>query len=240
MKWKKIDDWTSGTVNMILRRHPNGFAGFVVQGERGMGKSMYAYKVMAKIYQTLGELNEYDAYFKALEYMIFSPHELIELIKHNLKHHVITPVLCLDDATVHFSSYKYFIDLYEVILLKGMFDTIRTVLTGLLLTCPKRRNLLRFLKDYDDYKIQILTPREGGNQWHKLARCYHFHYYPDETKYRVWVPYQDHYSIYVPGKEDDITSPYGAYYNKREKYLEIINDKLEEMMKVKGKLARAT
>jgi len=39
--------------------------------------------------------------------MIYSPKDLIELIRHNIKHDEITPVICLDDATVHFNSYKF-------------------------------------------------------------------------------------------------------------------------------------
>lgn len=236
MNRKKLSEWNSGTVDKILKRHPNGFAGFVIQGERGMGKSMYAYKVMARIYMILNNLDEYDSYAMALNHMIFSPEDLINMVKHNLKNNYITPVICLDDATVHFNSYKFFVDLHEVILLKGMFDTIRTVLTGLLLTCPTRRNLLKFLKDYDDYKIDIKYA--PGNPMDRLGRCYQFNWYPDEKKYRVIIPYQDYYSVYVPGAEDDPSSPYGAYMVKRKYYLQSINDKMEEMIKIKEKIKK--
>jgi len=238
MKWKKLNDWNSGTAHRIVLRHPDGFIGYQIQGERGMGKSMYAYKVMAKVYQTLYELDEYDAYFKALDYMIFSPSDLINLIEHNIAADKITPVICLDDATVHFNSYKFFVDLHEVILLKGMFDTIRTAITGLLMTCPNRKQLLSFLRAYDDYKIEIKkAPGANANngQYNRYARCYHFMYYPDERKYKVVVPFQDKYSVYVPGNKDDISSPYGAYMVKRKKYLALINNKMKEIMKEKEK-----
>jgi len=232
MNRKNLKDWNSGTVNKILRRHPNGFAGFVVVGERGMGKSTYAYKVMAKIYQLVDELDEYDAYRKALDHIIFQPKDLINLIEHNISKDFITPVICLDDATVHFNSYKFFVDLHEVILLKGMFDTIRTAITGLIMTCPTGRNLLKFLKDYDDYKIQVMLDPDNGNSWNRLARCYRFNYYPDDRKYRVWVDYQDHYSCYIPNE------PYGWYISKRKKYLEMINTKMKELIKVKEKMKK--
>jgi len=237
MNRKRLEDWNSGTVDKIIRRHPNGFAGFVIQGERGRGKSMYAYKVMAKIYQQLNGLDEYEAYAMSLNHMIFSPSELISMVKNNLKNNYVTPVLCLDDATVHFNAYKFFVDLHEVILLKGMFDTIRTVLTGLLMTCPTRRSLLKFLKDYDDYKIDI--KHAPGNAMDRFARCYQFNWYPDERKYRVIVPYQDRYSVYVPGSEEDVSSPYGAYMVKRKRYLQSINEKLEDMMQVRKKLKKS-
>jgi len=192
--------------------------------------------VMAKIYQQLNGLDEYEAYAMSLNHMIFSPSELISMVKNNLKNNYVTPVICLDDATVHFNAYKFFVDLHEVILLKGMFDTIRTVLTGLLMTCPTRRNLLKFLKDYDDYKVDI--KHAPGNAMDRLARCYQFNWYPDERKYRVIVPYQDRYSVFVPGSEEDVNSPYGAYMVKRKRYLQSINEKLEVMMEVRKKLKK--
>jgi hypothetical protein len=245
-RYKKIYDWHSGTVDTILRRHPNGFAGYVVQGERGMGKSMYAYKVMAKTYLQLGKYrsfetgeiipveNELDAYKASLEYMIFSPDDLINLIEYNIQNDYITPVLCLDDATVHFNSYMFFVDLHTVILLKGLFDTIRTVLSGLLMTCPKRRNLLSFLRDYDDYKIEIKKAQTGYND--RLARCYQFNWYPDDRKYRVQIPFQDKYSCWVPDTRIyPEWGPYEEYMKKRKSYLEVINDKLKLMRSEKKK-----
>lgn len=246
MNIKHLNDWNSGLVVRILKRHPDGFIGAVIQGERGQGKSMYAYKVMAKIYLTLGKYrsikdgkvysvnDEWDAYVAALDHIIFSPSELINIFKYNNKNNHVTPVLCLDDATVHFNSYKFFVDLYEVILLKGMFDTIRTVATGLLMTCPKRRSLLSFLREYDDLKIDIKKDT-GGESYNRLARAYQFNWYPDDKKYRVIIPFQDRYSCYVPGSQDDVTTPYGMYYKKRKSYNESMTEKMEELMLEKEK-----
>lgn len=251
MNYKSLGEWNSGMVHRILKRHPNGFIGAVVQGERGQGKSMYAYKVMAKVYLSLGEYrsvrdgrwypveSEMDAYTASLDHMIFSPSELINLFKYNNKNNYVTPVLCLDDATVHFNSYKFFVDLFEVILLKGMFDTIRTVATGLLLTCPKRRNLLSFLRDYDDLKIDIKKD-VGGDNYNRIARAYQFNWYPDDRKYRVIIPFQDKYSCYVPGRQDDPLSPYGMYFEKRKRYNESVTEKMEELMVEKEKRKRKT
>ena len=226
MNYKKLQDWNSGTVEAILRRYPNRFFGANIQGERGMGKSMYAYKVMAKVYMVLDGLDECGSYEKALQHFIFEPKELISLIQHNIKENFVTPVICLDDATVHFNSYKFFTDLYEVILLKGMFDTIRTAVSGLLMTCPNRRTLLKFLREYDDYKIQILASNGADERY---ARCYQFNYFPDEHKYRIRIPYQDQYSVFVPDEY------YHPYIVKRKKYLEAINNKLVMMLEKKGR-----
>lgn len=224
MNYKHLEDWNSGTVERIINRYPRGFFGAVIQGERGLGKSMYAYKVMAKVYMMTENLTEVEAYAKALEHFIFEPKELMDLVKKNVKNKYVTPVICLDDATVHFNSYKFFTDLYEVILLKGIFDTIRTAVTGLLFTCPNRRSLLRFLRDYDDHKISIIS-YDGFERMDRYARCYKFNWYPDERKCKVLVPYQDSFSCFVP---DEYYKPYLA---KRNYYLEMINTKMEELMK---------
>ena len=244
--YKPITEWNSGSVATICRRHPNGFAGYVIQGERGLGKSMYAYKVMASVYLQLGQYrcfetgevlpveNELDAYKASLEYMIFSPDDLINLVEYNIANDYVTPVLCLDDATVHFNSYMFFVDLHTVILLKGLFDTIRTVLSGLLMTCPKRRALLSFLRDYDDYKIEIKKSQDGYYQ--RLARCYQFNWYPDDRKYRVQIPFQDKYSCWVPDKRVyPDWPPYEKYMEKRKQYLSVINDKLKLIREQKKK-----
>jgi len=246
MNVKHLSDWNSGLVHRILKRHPDGFIGAVVQGERGQGKSMYAYKVMAKVYYTLGEYRsistgevvkvdtEEDAYKGSLEHMIFSPAELISIFKYNNANDYVTPVLCLDDATVHFNNYKFFVDLFEVILLKGLFDTIRTVATGLLMTCPKRRGLLSFLRDYDDLKIDI-KKGTGGESYNRIARAYQFNWYPDDRKYRVIIPFQDKYSCFVPGDKNDVSTPYGMYYKKRKMYNETVTEKMEDLMIEKKK-----
>jgi len=228
MNRKKLDDWNSGTVSRILHRHPNGFVGFTVVGERGSGKSMYAYKVMARVYQLLEGLDEKEAYRRSLDCMIFKPGDLISLIKRNIDEDRITPVICLDDATVHFNSYKFFTDLYEVILLKGMFDTIRTVISSLLITCPNRKHLLSFMRNYNDYKVDIkMAP--GGENYDRYARCYQFNWYPDERKFKVVVPFQDKYSCYVPNWAFD------PYMEKRKRYLKDINDNITLLMQKKQK-----
>jgi len=227
MNIKSLSDWNSGSVEKIIRRHPNGFVGFTVVGERGQGKSMYALKVLAKVYMIIDELDEHDAYMKALEHFIFTPHDIINLIKNNIHNDFITPVICIDDATVHFNSYKFFTDLYEVILLKGMFDTIRTAVTGLVITCPNRKHLLSFMRNYNDYKVEIKYRAGGG--WERIARCYQFNWYPDERKFKVIVPFQDKYSVFVPDEY------YNMYMVKRKHYLEEINKKMEALMGKKAK-----
>lgn len=221
---KKLKDIDSKLANRILKRHPNGFLGATIAGERGAGKSMYAYQVMAKVYYEYNGFYKIDdeesAYDMALDHMIFDMKDLIMLIHNNIKKDYISPVITLDDATVHFCSYKFFTNRREVVLLLGLFDTIRTAVTGLLLTTPNRKMLLNFLRNYDDYKIKILM---ASGDWRRYARAYRWNYLPDEKKFHIIVPFQDNFSCYVKNKY------YDKYMIKRKNALRNIDN---EMLKI--------
>jgi len=175
----------------------------------------------------LDDLSERDAWLKALDCMIFTPKGLMDRVEYNIKKDIISPVWCIDDATVHFSSYLYFINLYEASLLNATFDTIRTVVSTLLLTCPKRRRLLAGLRHYDDYNIVIY--KDIGYQ--RKAVAIKWYSLPD-GKQRFRKEFEDHFSCYIPNWI------YKLYLDKRKKYLKEISDdlrklkeKLEEKMK---------
>ena len=227
MNRKKIEDSNLILGNRIKKIHPNGFMGAIIEGERGYGKSMYALKVMAQIFYNMEGLNETQAWDKALDNMIFTMEDVITRINYNIENDIVAPVWCLDDATVHFCSYKYFTNLYEVILLHGMFDTIRTVVTGLLLTCPKRKLLLSALRNYDDYTIQIGKDISGdSNGYSRVAKGIKWYTWPD-GKRRFRKMFEDHYSCYVPNWI------YDKYMVKRKKYLQDVNTELQDIIKEK-------
>lgn len=216
MDYVKLKNWNSGMVKGIIRRHPmnpheqNGFISGAIVGERGGGKSTYAYKVLAKTYYELNGYNtidaEEEAYKEALDCIIFDPLSFIQLIMRNKRNRTITPAICLDDASVHFGKYLFQTNakLNQAIL--GLTATLRTAVTGFLITCPTRAHLAKFLREYDDYRVRIIRQND---RWERIARYYQWNYYPDEKKYRVQVPFQDKYSCYIP-------EPYYTwYYNKK-------------------------
>lgn len=225
-RYRHLRDVNSVLAKRIIQRHPREFLGGVIYGERGNGKSMYAYKIMAKVYYELNGFNKTDdeatAYDIALDHMIFNMEDLIMLIHNNIKKDIVSPVICLDDATVHFCSYKYFTHMKQVIHLHGIFDTIRTAVTGLLLTCPKRKLLLSFLRQYDDLKIKVL--RADG--WNRYARAYRWNWLPDEKKYNISVPFQDNFSCYVRDEYFD------KYMVKRKAALKEMDDQMMKILKI--------
>ena len=151
-----MEDWDLRLSKYIVNRvKHNGFLSAITKAERGYGKSMYNLKIMAYVYYTLDACSEEEAWDKALRNMLFTPDQLLDKIKDNMENETLTPVLCIDDAAVHFSSYLYFINLYEASLLNATFDTIRTSANAILINCPDKRRLLSGLRHYDDYEITI-------------------------------------------------------------------------------------
>ena len=212
MNYKKLSDWNSGFVNWVIRRHPssphkqNGFMGGFIFGERGLGKSTYCYKVLAKVYYELNGFNkkddEIEAYKMALDCMLYEPSEFQRLTFYNKIKRIITPIICLDDASMHFGKMLHVTNpkLYAALL--GQTATVRTTVTGFLINAPRRSHVAKFLRDYDDFKGEVKTDM-GGNTidmqgWNRKIRYYKWNYYPDEVKYRIQIPFQDKYSMFVP------------------------------------------
>jgi len=227
----RIADFDFRLAEKIISCHPNGFISAIIEGERSYGKSMYALKVMAQVYQHLLNLSEDDAWQKALDNMLFSMADVIKNISNNIRNDVVTPVWCLDDATVHFCSYKFFTHLHEVILVHGLFDTLRTAVSGLLLTCPKRSLLLKALRNYDDFTIQI-SKLPGGNGYRRVAKGVKWYSLPSGKRCFKKI-FEDYYNCYVP---DWI---YEKYMAKRKYYLESVNLEMENLIREKIELAAA-
>jgi len=220
---KKISDFDSRLANFIKRQHPNGFVGAIIEGERGYGKSMYAMKVMAQLYHSMDGLSEEEAWNKALDHMLFTMEDFTSRIDWNINNDFITVAWCLDDATVHFGSLKYFTNLFEVMQIYAMMATIRAACTGLLITCPRRSLLLKGLRDYDDFTVQI--NKDEGN-YNRIARGIKWFTIPDGRR-RYRKMYEDHYSCIIP------TWIYKKYQIKRKKYLQDVNREMQNILKEK-------
>ena len=232
INYKKIWEWNSGFHDWVIRRHPhnghkqNGFMGGFIFGERGQGKSTYALKVMAKVYFTLNGLTgtdgEGEAYLWAINKMIYEPQDFQHLTTYNKLHGIVTPILCLDDASMHFHNMLHITNPKEYAALLGQTATVRTAVTGLLITAPKRKHVVKFLRDYDDYKGEAFIDAGSGydathQNWRRKIRFYKWNYYPDEVKYRIKIPFQDKYSCYIPDE-------YYLLYVHRKGYFEIKHD----------------
>jgi len=232
MNYKKLNDWNSGFHNWVLIRHPhekrkqNGFMGGFIFGKRGSGKSTYCYKLQAKIYYTLNGYynvdNEEDAYKQSLKYMLFDPVDFRSLLIKNKIKGDITPVVTLDDASMHFGNTLHQTDAKLYAALRAETATIRTAITGFLINAPKRDHVAKCLRDYDDYKgesMRVKGPSTSNEErqtenWERKIRFYEWRWYPDEKKYNIKIPFQDKYSCYVP-------EPFYSWYTTKKNYFEI-------------------
>ena len=217
-----MDDWNLQLGNRILYKiHNKGFISVITKAERGYGKSMYNLKVMAYVYYKLLDCDIEEAWNHALDNMIFTPSQFLGLIQRNIENDFLSPVICIDDAAVHFSSYLYFINLYETSLLNATFDTIRTAVHAVLINCPNKSRLLSGLRHYDDYEITIYMGDNGG--YDRRAVAIKWYSLPDgHRKFRK--TFEDHFSCYVP---DDI---YFRYLEQRKRYLKDVSDELKNLM----------
>ena len=220
MNIKALKEWESGLANLIVKRYPKeekaatGFVERVITGDPGSGKSTYCYKVGAKVYYVLrGYYNkdhEEDAYKESLRYMLYHPSDFAELIYHNKSEREITPFVCLDDASVHFGKQLYRLDPDTYMELEGLIPTLRTAITGFLVNTPYKQLLAKFLREFCRHKVNILLSHEFGS-WARLARQYEKYWLPDDTKFRMKIPFQDKFSCLVP-------EPYYSwYYDKKMK-----------------------
>lgn len=218
--------------NRILKAHPNGFVGAIVEGKRGVGKSSYCIKVMKGVYQELYGLNDEDAYNMALEHVLFDLDDVIPFLKKAIDSDSMIPVVTWDDAGVHGSNIRWFTNMHQVELLKAMTDTVRTGVTGLLLNCPERSGLLKILRNYNDYIVDIIKTGSGGgrgyNSYGRYARGYNLYRLPSGTV-RVYKNFQDEYSCYLP------KWVYEKYMIERKKYFQKAVEAMEAMQKKMGK-----
>jgi len=214
-----LESWDLWIANRILSSiNSKGFISVVTKAERGYGKSMYNLKAMAYVYWSINGNNETDAWNSALDAMIFTPTELSNMVDYNIRNDIVSPVWCIDDAAVHFSSYLHFINLYQAALLNATFDTIRTVTSALLINCPSKKRLLPSLRNYDDYEVTLYKDR--GYQ--RKAVAIKWYSMPSGQK-KFRKEWEDYFSCFVPNWI------FEKYMLKRKKYLKEINSRLDEL-----------
>jgi len=223
-----MEDWDLKLAKRIVYKCKHkGFLSAITKAERGYGKSMYNLKIMAQVFYQLEGGSPEHCYKRALDCMVFTPDQFIERIESNIDKDVVSPVMCIDDATVHFSSYLYFINLYETSLLAAAFDTIRTATNSLLINCPDKGRLLPALRHYDDYEITIYMGDNGG--YNRRAVGIKWYSLPSGKK-KFRKEFEDNFSCYVPN------FVYDEYIVRRKKYLKDVSSELKVLMdKLKAK-----
>jgi len=205
--------------NAIIRMHTGKrFLQCTTIAERGYGKSMYHLQTMAYVYYHLVEKNETDAWNFALDNMLFLPSQLEDRIDDNEENDVCSMVWCLDDATTHFSNKLWWTDQAEAILLEGIFDLIRPVVSSVLINCPDKSRLIGALQNYLGYEETIYI---GNGNYNRNIVGIHWYRRPSgDKKWRK--EWDDTFSCYIPNWV------YDKYRLTRKHYIKIIRTKLKE------------
>lgn len=205
----------------IVKAHPNGFVGAVIEGKRAIGKSSYCIKVMKEVYKTIHNCSETEAWDFALNHIIFTMDDIVKTLRESRQKREMIPVVTWDDAGVHGSSIQWFINMKGVQEMKAITDTVRTATTGLLLNCPDREGLTKTLRGYNDFLVTI-TKMDGHNL--RSARGYNIYKLPSGMK-RVYRNFDDRYSCHLPNWV------YEKYMEQRNQYLDKALEAIDTMKK---------
>lgn len=219
-KWTDKWDLRGASLgNRILYVHKNKrFMQDMTIAERGYGKSMYQLQTMAYVYYHLIDKNETDAWNYAIDNLIFRPSQLLERVEYNEEHNITSPVWCIDDAAVHFSNKLWWSDWSEAMLLDGIFDLIRPVLSCLLINCPDKKRLLGSLQHYLGYEESLYIHKNKGYQRNVIG----IHWYRRPSGTSRWrKEWEDSFSCYIPDWA------FARYTKIRKEYIAVIRKKLK-------------
>ena len=218
-KWKLISSDGEKPVfalSRIIASRPD-MVGAVIYGMQRSGKTMYSLLVMYDIYR------DWD---KVLSNVFFNLEELLGAIKETLKNfgsEKQLKVICWDDAGVHGSKYIFFrrrIGRRLTEYLQNLFDVVGLVVKAILITTPNPQNILKAIREYEFYRVQIVKLQNGN----RIARGYRPLLLPSGQT-RILKEFEDYYNIYIP---DDV---YKEYVEKRKSYLEEVVERMEEFLK---------
>ena len=222
--WTDKWDLMKGSLgNRIISIHKGKrFMQDITIGERGYGKSTYHLQIMAYVYYHLVEKDETKAWNYALDNLIFRPSDLLQRVEYNENNNIVSPVWCIDDGAVHFSNKLWWSDWSEAILMDGIFDLIRPVLSCLLINCPDKSRLLGSLQNYLGYEETIYIDKKGGYERQIVG----VHWYRQPSGRKKWrKTWEDNYSCYIP------PWVYEKYSEVRSRYIKVIREKLVDLHK---------
>ena len=218
-RYKPLDKWKPYLIPEIIDRHPtinnkmHAFISRIITGEMGHGKSMFAYKLMAKLdyhlngYTTIDQ--EENSYKFALDNMVYHPEDLFARFDRTLNSDYPDWIWTLDDASIHMGKQLWNQDREAYWKLEDKIPTIRENVTCLLITTPKLNALAKPFRDFFDKKIKI-TLEEGVKRYPRRAKHYFKDYYPDDVHYCIHHPFDDKFSCLVP-------DPFYKWYRDKKK-----------------------
>lgn len=190
----------------------NKYVGAILSGPFGIGKSTTALHLGREIAQAIYGVNDLQGMQMALQSTLFTMEEVIDATRNlgtaqdwrdldpykapKVGAQLRTPFYIWDDAGMHGSKYKHFLDMAESYDLQSNFDTIRDVTSCMIMTVPEDDELLKFIRGYrGNYSVEIIDldgAYERRLDFWKYGKDPRGH----KKKYKKWTSAP--FSIYIP------------------------------------------
>ena len=187
----------------------NQFRVISIYGQSGIGKSVYAWKVLQEVYP--------DEDVK--KYLIFKPEELISFVEDLRKRKERIKTFLIDDAGVWFSAEEYR-DPFVMAALK-FIQVARSITGSIMFTTTSLFNLVSRLRTLDMYTVRITQDRNM-----RIAKGYAQSVMPNKRTFirGVW---QDRYH---PILDNDL---YAWYKGVRDSYVDEANRMMKKGLEMK-------
>jgi hypothetical protein len=149
------------------------FASYIIVGNRDIGKSTYALKVLYEVFLRLGE-DPITAWKSAMGCVKFSIPDVIKYLREGTelykKNQTKKVALVWDDLRKHATGTKYRNSprLYDEII--GLLDTIKIPIHCFIGTCPNMTGVMKVLQSFDGFQVKIKYSTKGGR--YRLAKGY--------------------------------------------------------------------
>ena len=179
----------------------------VIYGRQGMGKSVYAIKVMKQVFQDTG-LDWWD-------YWLFEPKEVAATILKLKERQMRIPAITVDDASRAF----YYMDYYNQDVRNAMnwLALARTRVGGIILTTPNLGLILKKILQFEGVLVGKVVRAPGSNRDERVIELYQNNLEPYGKRYINGI-ITDHFNIWLPDEE------YGRYAKTRQGYLDTLTD----------------
>jgi len=209
-----------------FKKFPWGHLQTVTYGDKRIGKTIYYIKSMMEQQRILHPSWTLDQCFdEVMKRTYFTIDEFTHDMKqlHDDDDYIIS---ChIDDAGCGFNKYKWFTQRPLVEKLKEIIDTVGIVVNGLYFSSPTLKGLLGFLKEYECYRIHVVSNESRRNRWDRLAKIYRWIELPSGTMRIRPRPDSDPFSCWL----DD--TYFLKYWAIRKSYLGKSFDELDNIEK---------
>jgi len=227
--YKKLREWKTGLPPLIIKAHQTkenvnkGNIARVITGDAGVGKSCYAYKIMAKTHYDFNGYTKVDeeeeSYKFAIENIIYRPQELFNMVQRQLDLDEQALIWTLDDASVHLGRQLFDQDREMYRKLQGTVPTLREDVSGLLITTINTGLIAKPLREFIRRKVHVM-PIAELDSYRRVAKHYEKWYFPDDVRFRIAINFQDRFSCLVPQPFFD------WYHQKKIKALKEYNESI--------------